>query len=66
MNARDNNSVTALMYASAGGNAGVVEILLSKGADMNVQSSDGGTALMYATRNGCDSVVELLEKHGAH
>ncbi|XP_019857878.1 PREDICTED: ankyrin repeat domain-containing protein 50-like [Amphimedon queenslandica] len=52
--------MTALMLASNKGHHQVVELLLSKNPDINIQDNDGQTALMYACHNGHHQVVKLL------
>jgi ankyrin repeat protein len=53
---RDQNGWTALQIASAGGHAGVVEVLLQKSG----QNGSGLTAIQHAARNGHVDVVKLL------
>lgn len=65
MNARDKNSGTVLMAAADRGDAGIVEMLLTKGADVNAKSNNGITVSMVAAKNGHNSIVELLKKDGA-
>ena len=48
------------MLASANGHHQVVELLLSKDPDINIQNNDGVTALIFASDNGHHQVVELL------
>ena len=43
------NSESALMYAAGEGLERMVELLIRRGAELNLQSSDGWNALMYAT-----------------
>ena len=53
INAREVNGRTALMYASSGPFAETVELLLEKGADVNIQgTAEGFTALMTAAAEG--------------
>ena len=52
--------MTALMIASYHGHHQVVELLLRKGPDINIQNNNGWTSLMYASRYGHHRVVELL------
>ena len=47
------------MIASQNGHSEVVELLLSKQADVNIQSN-GWTALMIASHNGYSRIAELL------
>ena len=46
--------------ASRYGHHQVVELLLSKDPDINIENNNGWTALMYASRYGHHQVVELL------
>ena len=48
------------MFASGNGHHQVVELLLSKDPDINIQSNSGLTALMLACHYGHHQVVELL------
>jgi ankyrin repeat protein len=43
----------------------LVELLIAKGAAVNLQSGDGSTALMYAARNGDTQAVNALLRNGA-
>ena len=43
----------------------MVELLISKDADVNVAAKDGRTPLQAAKKKGHAEVVELLLKHGA-
>ena len=60
------NKWTSLMAASLNGHQQVVELLLKKKADPNIQNNDGWTALMVASQNGHQQVVELLLKEKAN
>ena len=40
---------------------GVVELLISNGANVNAQDEDGGTPLFYTSN---PEIVELIRKHG--
>jgi hypothetical protein len=55
---------TALMFAAYHGDTDMVQLLLSKGADPNVDC-DGETALSYARKKGHDEIVSLLIASGA-
>jgi hypothetical protein len=56
---------TPLMYAAYEGRADMVELLLSKGAEVNALSPNLSTPLMLAARNGRMEAVRLLLKAGA-
>jgi ankyrin repeat protein len=43
----------------------LVELLIAKGAAVNLQAHDGSTALMYAARNGDTQAVNALLRNGA-
>jgi ankyrin repeat protein len=53
------------MFASFEGHAGVVEELITGGADVNVQTAKGQTALSLAKNRRHSDIVDLLEKAGA-
>lgn len=57
----------ALHLAARGGHKEIVELLLSKGANVNekVDNSGGVTALHYAAQEGHKEIVELLLSKGA-
>jgi len=65
----DVNEKTALLRAAQNGHLFVVKILLSRGANLQVNSFDlrgeGGTALIQAARNGHDKVLQELLNAGA-
>jgi ankyrin repeat protein len=63
VNGRSRRGWTPLMYAALYGDAGVVRVLLERGANPNAQNDDGGTALMYAVEDP-DRTRVLLD-HGA-
>ena len=48
------------MRAAVGGHLAVVDLLLEKGADVNLQTAQGGTALMHASYGGHVQVVRRL------
>jgi len=53
---------SALIVASSEGNAVILDLLLSQGADPRLEDSEGRSALMYAARNGhVDCVTRLIE-----
>jgi len=60
------NDTTALMMASKNGHAEIVRLLLSRGAEINMQTTNcGKTALMFASRGGHLETVKLLLDSGA-
>lgn len=56
---------TALHHASQSGRTGIVELLLSKGADVRARDSYGETPLHYAVDSGNLEVVKLLVEAGS-
>jgi ankyrin repeat protein len=60
INSRDISGYTALMYASANGHSGIVDLLLESGADAEVRDYANQTALMYASVHGHESVINSL------
>jgi hypothetical protein len=56
---------TPLYYASLSGLSTIVELLLGKGADVNVQGGRYGNALQAASYKGHSAIVELLLGKGA-
>ena len=65
-NVHSNERFTALILASECGNQQIVELLLEKQADPNVQDSKyGRTALFQASQFGHYQVVEILLQKGA-
>lgn len=66
VNAKDGKfSVTALMLASSKGRIELVDLLVKKGADVNVKDDEGFTALWYASRANHIEVMAYLQEHGA-
>lgn len=70
VDAKDNDGWAPLHYAAGAGSRrdgsrDLVELLISKGADINLDNGWGGTALSIAKRKGHQEIVELLRKHGA-
>ncbi len=57
---------TALNAATAHGNKAMVELLLSRGADVNARVTTGGTVLHTAVENGFQAVAETLLQHHAN
>ena len=60
--AKDENGVTALMWAVGNGNIGVMKLLLNKGANIGAKDKDGHTALDRAKANGRTEAAKLLRK----
>jgi ankyrin repeat protein len=56
---------TALIAASFGGHAGVVDFLLERGADTEIPNGQGRTALIQAADQGHAEVVRRLLRRGA-
>jgi ankyrin repeat protein len=65
---KDTHQTTALIIASMHGNMGIVQLLLTKGADANttVFCNTGMTALMEASSKGHLEIVQLLVTAGAN
>ena len=56
----ENNDVTLLMMAAAGGHEAMVRMLLERGASINLQESLGCTALVGAAEQGHTTTVQVL------
>jgi ankyrin repeat protein len=65
-NGRYSNGHTQLSINSASNDIEAVEMLIKRGADLNVKSDRGMTALMWATVNGNIEVVKLLVDAGTN
>jgi len=65
INAKDHGGSTALHCAAYEGYRGVVELLLDKGADIDVEEALGLTPLHMASSEGHIEVVKLLLDRGA-
>ena len=65
VNAKDNDSDTALMKASCSypGHKEIVFLLLDMGANANAKDNLGWTALMKATYMGFTEIVTLIKNH---
>lgn len=62
---KDSSGYTPLHHAAIGGHSDVVEVLLEKGAQINMTGGRGETALYLAASKGNAAVVELLATNGA-
>ena len=63
---RDSEGKSALIHAASGDFPETVELLIAKGADVNLKDeTEGFTALMMAAAEGQMAVVKVLMKHGA-
>ena len=56
---------TLLMLAAQNGHVQIVELLLKRGAHINLQNSRGNTALSSAANHGRERMVDVLLQHGA-
>jgi len=67
-NARDCASFAPLHYAAGAANCAspkMAELLVRKGADVNLNNGWGGTPLSIAKKNGYTDIADLLRSHGA-
>ena len=65
INAKNNEGMTALFFASRSAHQNAVELLISAGADLNSKTNKGMTPLIGAAINGHNGVVKSLQKSGA-
>lgn len=56
---------TALHYAAAAGDLGIMKLLLDRSAYIDAESPTGTTPLMIAAREGQEEAVQLLLEEGA-
>lgn len=61
---KDDNSLTALHYATHTGRMDIVKLLLANKADVNAKAVNGGTPLHVALGMGHKDVAELLRRRG--
>lgn len=72
LNSTDDHGVTALMIAAGRGKLELVRLLLTSGADVNIQDfqgkwpSAGKTALMFAATGGHTEIAKMLIANGAN
>ncbi len=64
-NTSDSNARTALMYAAAGGNVEIVQLLAKNKANVRLRDKQGNSALYWAVVSGHEEVVEALVQVGA-
>ena len=60
--AKDENGVTALMWAAGNGKIEMIKFLLDKGADFTAKDKDGHTALDRAKANGQIEAAKVLRR----
>ncbi|EXB65070.1 26S proteasome non-ATPase regulatory subunit 10 [Morus notabilis] len=65
VNSADEEGWAPLHSAASIGNSEIVDILLSKGADVNLKNDGGRTALHYAASKGWLKIAEILISHRA-
>ncbi len=65
VNAKCDEGVTALMWASYGGHLNTAKLLIENGADVNAKNKAGYNALMLARAMGYTEISRLLKEHGA-
>ncbi|XP_054775822.1 uncharacterized protein LOC129284383 [Prosopis cineraria] len=65
INSADEEGWAPIHSAASIGNLEIVETLLDKGADVNLQNNGGRTALHYAASKGWLKIAEILISHGA-
>ncbi|GLT27956.1 hypothetical protein SLA2020_029190 [Shorea laevis] len=65
VNSADEEGWAPIHSAASIGNVEIMEILLSKGADINLKNNGGRTALHYAASKGWLKIAELLISHSA-
>ena len=60
---KDDDGMTALMYAAREGHVEIAQILLEEGADVSKICGDKKTALTFAEENGNIDISDLLKGH---
>ena len=63
VNAKDLTGFAPLVFAASWGHKEIAELLIAKGADVNVKNS-GKTPLDWAIKQSHTETAELLHKHG--
>ena len=59
------NFGTPLHIAASAGHTEIAEMLIAKGADVNIKNKRNQTPLTVAKQKNDKAMIELLEKHGA-
>lgn len=62
---KDSSGGTPLYAAAWAGHPDAIEVLLARGADVNLADASGMTPLMAAATQGHDEVVRMLTRRGA-
>ena len=66
INEKDIYGQNPIYYAARDGHLNLCELLVKKGADVNLEDKYGQTCIFYAIREGHYDIVEFLIKHGAN
>ncbi|KAG5684571.1 hypothetical protein PVAND_013796 [Polypedilum vanderplanki] len=66
IDSKDDTEATPLILSVLGGHYGLVQSLVSKGADVNAKKQGGHSALQYAVSKGFKNIVEFLLKNKAN
>jgi ankyrin repeat protein len=64
MNVQTSDTHASRSLQTLKGNREIVELLIARGADVNVKDRNGQTALSYAIRNNLPEIAEILRKSG--
>lgn len=62
--ARGKGGETALLWAVQEGYFGIVELLLQRGSDVNIQKNDGATALFLGSSSHTPPQIPPSREHG--
>lgn len=65
MDWQDKDGITSLMMAAERGNTGILELLLSNGADIHITARDGSTAAHFAAKHGRMECLQRLLEAGS-
>ncbi|KAL8104599.1 hypothetical protein AgCh_028717 [Apium graveolens] len=65
INSADEEGWVPLHSAASSGNVEIVELLLNRGADVNLKNNGGRTALHYAASKGWLKIAQILISHDA-